>query len=139
MTPTCRPHGRHLPGVRRPSVEHYADGAERFLRGAPHPTLRRVSTSPWLSCCATWRPGFTNYIASGGDRDFMWPVTHKLYAVPSTRVIGSSNVLQWIDDEDGGMVRYQTSPRSSTTGPSSGCGSGAASAGARSSRRATPT
>jgi hypothetical protein len=43
--------------------------------------------------------GFTNYIASGGDRDFMRPVTHELYAIPSERVIGSSNALQWTDDE----------------------------------------
>ena len=37
--------------------------------------------------------GFTNYIASGGDRDFMRPVTEDVYGIPSERVIGSSNAL----------------------------------------------
>ena len=37
-----------------------------------------AATSRWSSCCATWRRnGFTNYIASGGDRDFMRPVTER--------------------------------------------------------------
>ena len=37
--------------------------------------------------------GFTNYIASGGDRDFMRPVTEEIYGIPPERVIGSSNAL----------------------------------------------
>jgi hypothetical protein len=53
--------------------------------------------------------GFTNYIASGGDRDFMRPVTEVMYGIPSERVIGSSTALRWIDDSDGGTVRYQAS------------------------------
>jgi hypothetical protein len=92
------------------SVKHYAAGAERFLRDRAQPTLGRSL----LDC--TYEPivelllyldahGFTNYIASGGDRDFMRPVTEELYAIPSERVIGSSNALQWTDDEHGGMVR----------------------------------
>jgi hypothetical protein len=61
--------------------------------------------------------GFTNYIASGGDRDFMRPVTEELYAIPSERVIGSSNALQWTDDEHGGTVRYQAAPDIFDDGP----------------------
>src|SRR3954467_4432376 len=61
--------------------------------------------------------GFTNYIASGGDRDFMRPVTEELYAIPSGRGIGSSNGLQGTDDEHGGMVRYQASPDFFDDGP----------------------
>jgi len=34
--------------------------------------------------------GFTNYIASGGDRDFMRPVAGDLYGIPPERVIGSA-------------------------------------------------
>ncbi len=34
--------------------------------------------------------GFTNYIVSGGGRDFMRPVTTAMYGVPPERVIGSS-------------------------------------------------
>ena len=51
--------------------------------------------------------GFTNYIASGGDRDFMRPVTEEIYGIPSERVIGSSNALAYVDDEHGGTVSYE--------------------------------
>ena len=51
--------------------------------------------------------GFTNYIASGGDRDFMRPVTEEIYGIPSERVIGSSNALAYTDDEHGGTVSYE--------------------------------
>jgi hypothetical protein len=50
--------------------------------------------------------GFTNYIASGGDRDFMRPVTEGMYGIPGERVIGSSNGLRYLDDEHGGSVTY---------------------------------
>ena len=43
--------------------------------------------------------GFTNYIASGGDRDFMRPVTGPIYGIPPERVVGSSNSLRYVDDE----------------------------------------
>src|SRR4051794_19453973 len=104
------------------SVEHYADSAERFLRGAAHPTLGRgllgCAYEPMVELLRYLEAnGFTNYIASGGDRDFMRPVTDELYAIPSERVIGSSNALQWIDDEDGGVVRYQASPDIFDDGP----------------------
>ena len=38
---------------------------------------------------------FTNYIASGGDRDFMRPVAGSLYGVPPERVIGSALALEY--------------------------------------------
>ena len=34
--------------------------------------------------------GFTTYIASGGDRDFMRPFAEQLYGIPPERVIGSA-------------------------------------------------
>ena len=33
--------------------------------------------------------GFVNYIASGGDRDFMRVITDEIYGVPAERVVGS--------------------------------------------------
>ena len=33
---------------------------------------------------------FSNYIASGGGRDFMRPVTRELYGIPRDRAIGTS-------------------------------------------------
>ncbi|MGH3174706.1 MAG: hypothetical protein ACRDPF_12695 [Streptosporangiaceae bacterium] len=43
--------------------------------------------------------GFSTYIASGGDRDFMRPFAHRIYGVPPERVIGSALGL---DFDDGG-------------------------------------
>jgi hypothetical protein len=61
--------------------------------------------------------GFTNYIASGGDRDFMRPVTEKMYGIPAERIIGSSNGLRYLDDEHGGSVTYAAEPDVFDDGP----------------------
>src|SRR5215212_2231632 len=61
--------------------------------------------------------GFTSYIASGGDRDFMRPVTQAVYGIPSERVIGSSNALRWTPDEHGGSVVYLAEPDVFDDGP----------------------
>ena len=50
--------------------------------------------------------GFTNDIASGGDRDFMRPVTEAISGIPSERVIGSSVGIRFSEDEDGGTLVY---------------------------------
>jgi len=50
--------------------------------------------------------GFANYIASGGGRDFMRPISQELYGVPRERVIGSSTTLAWEPDgRDGRILR----------------------------------
>jgi hypothetical protein len=49
---------------------------------------------------------FTCFIASGGDRDFMRPVTQRMYGIPSGRVIGSSTALRYVQDQQGGSVVY---------------------------------
>ena len=61
--------------------------------------------------------GFTCYIASGGDRDFMRPVTQTIYNIPSERVIGSSNGLRYEPDEHGGKVVYLAEPDYFDDGP----------------------
>jgi hypothetical protein len=61
--------------------------------------------------------GFTNYIASGGDRDFMRPVTEEIYGIPSERVIGSANALRYLEDEDGGTLTYAAEPDVFDDGP----------------------
>ena len=53
--------------------------------------------------------GFTVYIASGGDRDFMRPVTEAIYGIPAERVIGSSTGLRY--QEDGSGAASSTRPR----------------------------
>jgi phosphoserine phosphatase len=93
------------------SVEEYATAADAFLRGGRHPTLDRsfheCGYVPMIELLRYLEAnGFTNYIASGGDRDFMRPVTHEMYGIPGDRVIGSSTALGWVDDEHGGTVSY---------------------------------
>jgi phosphoserine phosphatase len=94
------------------TVEEFAARADAFLRSRQHPTLGR----PYLGC--GYAPmiellhyltahGFTNYIVSGGGRDFMRPISNELYGIPPERVIGSSVELVFRDDGDGGEVLTQ--------------------------------
>jgi len=104
------------------SVESYSAAAHGFLHRGAHPTLERAFTrcayEPMIELLRYLEAhGFTNYIASGGDRDFMRPVTEDMYGIPSERVIGSSNALRWIDDANGGTVRYQAEPDVFDDGP----------------------
>jgi phosphoserine phosphatase len=111
-----------LQGFAGMSVDEYCAAAERFLRAGTHPTLDR----PFNAC--GYQPmiellryleanGFTNYIASGGDRDFMRPVSGPIYGIPPERVIGSSNALRYLDDEHGGTITYAAEPDVFDDGP----------------------
>jgi hypothetical protein len=61
--------------------------------------------------------GFTTFIASGGDRNFMRTVTQEIYNIPPERVIGSSNALRYQEDGEGGSVVYQAAPDVFDDGP----------------------
>ena len=92
-------------------VEEYGAAADAFLRKEKHPTLGRTfHACGYLPMIELLRyleaNGFTNYIASGGDRDFMRPVTEEIYGIPAEHVIGSSNALRYLEDEHGGTVTY---------------------------------
>jgi hypothetical protein len=52
--------------------------------------------------------GFTTYIASGGDRDFMRPFAQDLYGIPPERVIGSSLGLNFYDGGDQTQLLYKS-------------------------------
>ena len=104
------------------TVTAYTARADAFLRQAPHPSLDRL-----LRDC-TYLPmvellrylevnGFSTYIASGGDRDFMRPVTSDIYGIPPERVIGSSSGLRYHEDEHGGTVVYQAEMEVFDDGP----------------------
>jgi phosphoserine phosphatase len=93
------------------NVEDYAASVAEFFHEASHPTLQR----PYAG--AVYRPmvellryleahGFTNYIVSGGGRDFMRPMTFDMYGIPPERVVGSSLGLTY--DASSGDVRYGT-------------------------------
>ena len=94
------------------TVDTYAELAERFLLTTRHPTLDRVLRDcAYLPMVELLRyleaNGFTTYIASGGDRDFMRPVTADIYGIPAERVIGSSAGLRYQEDDSGGTLVYQ--------------------------------
>ncbi|WP_433787846.1 HAD family hydrolase [Actinomycetospora sp. CA-101289] len=91
------------------SVEAFEEQADHFLRTAQHPGLGR----PYLQC--VYAPmvelighlqanEFSCYIASGGGRDFMRPISQDTYGIPRERVIGSSTSFSYSGDEHGGTI-----------------------------------
>jgi phosphoglycolate phosphatase-like HAD superfamily hydrolase len=91
------------------TVEDFEARSDAFLRNAKHPTLGRG----YLQCA--YAPmvdllnylaanGFANYIASGGGRDFMRPISHEVYGIPRERVIGSTAALDYRSDDHGGKI-----------------------------------
>ena len=91
------------------TVEEFEAQADAFLRTTQHPTLDRG----YLACAYTpmvqllgylEANEFRNYIASGGGRDFMRPISQEVYGIPRQRVIGSSTSLAWEPDQGGGRV-----------------------------------
>ena len=95
-------------------VEDYDRQVLEFFSTAKHPQLER----PYLTC--GYAPmvellryleahGFTNYIASGGDRDFMRPIAGDLYGIPPERVIGSALGLTYQADGAETSLLYKAS------------------------------
>jgi phosphoserine phosphatase len=104
------------------TVDEYAAAAAAFLADAPHPTLgRRLRECAYVPMVELLRylegHGFICFIASGGSRDFMRPITSELYGLPPQRVIGSSNGLRYTDDEHGGALTYLAEPDVFDDGP----------------------
>jgi phosphoserine phosphatase len=94
------------------TVEEFEAQADRFLRGTQHPTLGRAylacGYAPMVELLGHLEAnGFSSYIASGGGRDFMRPISQELYGVPRQRVIGSSVSLAWNDDGRGGTIVHK--------------------------------
>ena len=94
------------------SVEDFEAQSDAFMRSAQHPTLGRG----YMECA--YEPmvellryldanGFSNYIVSGGGRDFMRPISQEMYGIPRERVIGSSSTLAYTSDEHGGTITHQ--------------------------------
>jgi hypothetical protein len=104
------------------TVDEYVAAATRFLGRADHPSLGRlVRDCTYLPMIELLRylegHGFVCFIASGGNRDFMRAITHEIYEVPPQRVIGSSNGLEYVDDEHGGSLSYLATPDVFDDGP----------------------
>jgi phosphoserine phosphatase len=100
-------------------VDEYATEVEAFFAEAQHPTLKRsYRDCAFLPMVELLRyleaNGFTTFIASGGDRDFMRSISEPLYGVPPERVVGSSYGLSWSADEGlvykGGIEFFDDGP-----------------------------
>ena len=104
------------------SVEEFGRVAGGFLRSATHPTLGRgyleTAYAPMVELLDYLEAnGFTNYIASGGGRDFMRPITAEVYGIPSERVIGSAVALEYTPGDHGGAITRKAEPDFLDDGP----------------------
>src|SRR3954467_10987045 len=85
------------------SVEDFEARADAFLHDTQHPTLARryaeCAYAPMVELLELLAAnGFTNYIVSGGGRDFMRPISDEMYGIPRERVIGSATALAYTSD-----------------------------------------
>ena len=91
------------------SVDDFEAQADSFLRTVQHPTLGRgyleCAYAPMIELLGYLEANaFSNYIASGGGRDFMRPISQELYGIPRDRVIGSATALEYTSDDNGGTI-----------------------------------
>lgn len=104
------------------SVDEFARMAKEFLFSAEHPRLKRIYAQciyqPMVELLRFLEEkGFTNFIVSGGGRDFMRPATQELYGVPPERVIGSSVALEYREDGGAGTIVHKAAPEIFDDGP----------------------
>ncbi|GAA5209945.1 HAD family hydrolase [Microbacterium kyungheense] len=91
------------------SVDEYAASVAEFYREARHLTLgtpyAQVVYQPMVELIRFLEAnGFTTYIVSGGERDFMRPMTEANYGIPAERVVGTGMGLTY--DAETNTVRY---------------------------------
>jgi phosphoglycolate phosphatase-like HAD superfamily hydrolase len=95
------------------TVESFGQEVTAWLQRSSHPQLHR----PYLTCAFVpmiellrylEANGFSTYIASGGDRDFMRPFAEQLYGIPPERVIGSAFGLDLRLGEDDTDLLYKS-------------------------------
>jgi phosphoserine phosphatase len=104
------------------SVQDYDRRVSSFFADARHPTLghpyRACGYVPMVELLRYLEAnGFTTYIASGGDRDFMRPVAEQLYGIPPERVIGSALGLTYREEGDSGELLYKAAIEFFDDGP----------------------
>ncbi len=93
------------------TVEEFEAKSDAFLRTTAHPTLARryveCAYAPMVELLGYLEAnGFANYIASGGGRDFMRPISQELYGIPRDRVIGSATTLSYTSNDRGGTITH---------------------------------
>jgi phosphoserine phosphatase len=94
------------------SVEDFEAKSDAFLRTTKHPTLGRAyldcAYGPMVELLGYLEAsGFSNYIASGGGRDFMRPISQEVYGIPRDRVIGSATTFQYTSNDRGGTITHK--------------------------------
>jgi phosphoserine phosphatase len=94
------------------SVEDFEAKSDAFLRTAQHPTLGRgyleCAYAPMIELLGYLDAnGFSSYIASGGGRDFMRPISQQVYGIPRDRVIGSATTFQYTSNDHGGTITHK--------------------------------
>jgi phosphoglycolate phosphatase-like HAD superfamily hydrolase len=93
-------------------VEQIEAAAKIFVQNEHHPTLGLrywdCIYQPMLELLRYLEAhGFTNYIVSGGGRDFMRGFAQDLYGIPRQRVIGSTVAYRYIETETGSQIVQQ--------------------------------
>jgi phosphoglycolate phosphatase-like HAD superfamily hydrolase len=104
------------------TVDQFEADSDVFLRTARHPTLGRgyleCAYAPMVELLAHLRTnGFATYIASGGGRDFMRPISDEVYGIPREGVIGSAVALAYTPDGHGGAITRQAAADYLDDGP----------------------
>jgi phosphoserine phosphatase len=93
-------------------VEEVEAEAREFVANVRHPTLGFAYWDciypPMVELLRYLEANdFTNYIVSGGGRDFMRGFAEDLYGIPRDRVIGSTVAYRYVEDDGGGGVVQQ--------------------------------
>src|SRR3954453_10443800 len=94
------------------SVDDFEQASGTFIRETRHPTLNRgyldCAYAPMVELLGYLSGhGFTNYIVSGGGRDFMRPISQEMYGIPRERVIGSSSTFAYTSSPSGGTITHK--------------------------------
>jgi phosphoglycolate phosphatase-like HAD superfamily hydrolase len=94
------------------TIEQVETAAKEFVENEHHPTLgkayRDCIYQPMLELLRYLEDnGFTNYIVSGGGRDFMRGFAQDLYGIPRERVIGSTVAYRYVESDKGGEIVQQ--------------------------------
>jgi phosphoserine phosphatase len=94
------------------SVDDFEEKSDTFLRTVQHPTLGRgyieCAYAPMVELLDYLEANdFSNYIASGGGRDFMRPISQEMYGIPRDRVIGSATALEYTSSDRGGTITHK--------------------------------
>jgi phosphoglycolate phosphatase-like HAD superfamily hydrolase len=94
------------------AVEQIEAEAKAFVERERHPTLDRSYRDcvyqPMVELLRYLKAnGFSNYIVSGGGRDFMRGFAEELYGVPRERVIGSTVAYRYAEGDGGGVIEQR--------------------------------